>query len=287
MALETMKESVKIIQSLSDYPNQEEGLTAQEMKEKFDEAGVRLQQYLNGSVVPALNGKLDEVRLNEAVSDAVELAFQSFDLEKIGAAPSGYGYGGLAIQLGNIANETVLETALSSVYDKMEPTETKLVTYVDWTAWRWFGILSKSSENNGSFVAHSAVYGGGKIVKTKNSGAWKPVEWENPPMMPGVEYRTIERWNGNVKYKKLIKYTTAEALTGSMTLSIPHGISGLSTVLSIQSTTNGYVLPYVTAGSSLSISGWSGTNVTMYVNTPSSWSAGRDWYIELSYTKSN
>ena len=284
MALETMKESVKIIQSLSDYPNQEEGLTAQEMKEKFDEAGVRLQQYLNGSVVPALNGKLDEVRLNEAVSDAVELAFQSFDLEKIGAAPSGYGYGGLAIQLGVIANETALETALSSVYDKMEPVETKLVTYVDRTAWRWFGILSKSSENNGSLIAHSAYGGGTNIVKTKNSGSWLPAEWDNPPMAAGAEYRTTERWNGKPVYKKLIEYTNSEALSGTMTLNVPHGIASLDMIVTANCTTSNYLLPYLTAGSSLCITAWSGTNITL--NSNSSWGAGRKWYIELRYTKS-
>lgn len=29
-------------------------------------------------------------------------------------------------------------------------------------------------------------------------------EWINPPMMLGVEYRTTERWNGNVVYTKLV-----------------------------------------------------------------------------------
>lgn len=31
-------------------------------------------------------------------------------------------------------------------------------------------------------------------------------EWVNPPMVPGVEYRTTERHNGKVKYKKLVLF---------------------------------------------------------------------------------
>ncbi len=57
MALEIMKDDVRIIQRLSDYPNQEEGLTAGEMKAKFDEAAVLLQGFINSKIVPAINGK--------------------------------------------------------------------------------------------------------------------------------------------------------------------------------------------------------------------------------------
>lgn len=36
---------------------------------------------------------------------------------------------------------------------------------------------------------------------------WKPWEWENPPMQPGVEYRTTERFNGEAVYTRLLTIT--------------------------------------------------------------------------------
>lgn len=207
-----------------------------------------------------------------------------------GKAPAGYGYGGQAVSLNGslpIASEAELNTELAKVYDATTPGETKMVTWIQYpltSAWRWFGILSKSSENNGSLIAHSAYGGGTNIVKTKNSGSWLPAEWDNPPMAVGVEYRTTERWNGKPIYKKLIEYTNSEALSGVMTLNVPHGIASLDMIVTANCTTNGYLLPYLTAGSSLCITAWNGTNITL--NSNSSWGAGRKWYIELCYTKS-
>lgn len=166
--------------------------------------------------VDSVNGKTGAVMLGSSDIGAVPTtrtvngkALSSnitLSASDVGAAPSGYGYGGYAITLTNPTSEAELETALSGIYDAMQPLETKFVTYVDWTSWRWFGILSKSSVNNGSFVAHSAVYGGSKIVKTKNSGAWKPMEWENPPMEYGVEYRTTERYKGYPVYTVTLNF---------------------------------------------------------------------------------
>ena len=36
------------------------------------------------------------------------------------------------------------------------------------------------------------------------NGAWGEWEFVNPPMIPGVEYRTTERWNGRVVYAKCV-----------------------------------------------------------------------------------
>ena len=47
----------------------------------------------------------------------------------IGAAPDGYGYGGQAIDLGDITNEVGLNKAIDSVYDEMGDSETKLIRF--------------------------------------------------------------------------------------------------------------------------------------------------------------
>lgn len=152
--------------------------------------------------------------------------------------------------------------------------------YVNWFA-MYEGALAESIarlEENFWQAMESPAYPGCRYVMKDGV-----VEWVNPPMVVGTEYRTTERWNGKVKYKKLIEYTNAEALSGSMTLNVAHGIADLHMMLTAHCTTSGYLLPYLTAGSSLGLSAWDSRNLVLYGN--SSWGAGRKWYIEMCYTK--
>ena len=130
-------------------------------------------------------------------------------LDKLGAAPAGYGYGGNAININigdRVNNEDELTSALSVVYDQMIAPETKLVYWNGYPAAKdsthgWFGILTKSSDRNGDIIAWSAYNEGSLIRKSKYSGSWQPLEWENPPMTAGEEYRTTERINGKIVFK--------------------------------------------------------------------------------------
>lgn len=54
MALERFKKDMKIIAALDDEPNDVGGLTADELKEKFDEGGEALKEYINSKLLPAL-----------------------------------------------------------------------------------------------------------------------------------------------------------------------------------------------------------------------------------------
>ncbi len=54
MAIPELTDDVKIIQALSTYPNLEEGLTEEQLKQKFDAASVIIKNYLNGTLVPAV-----------------------------------------------------------------------------------------------------------------------------------------------------------------------------------------------------------------------------------------
>lgn len=56
-------------------------------------------------------------------------------------------------------------------------------------------------------------------------------EWQNPPMMPGVEYRTNERHNGKSVFAKHISYTPSGTIgtsSGYTDVDIAHGISGVT-----------------------------------------------------------
>ena len=46
MAIPKMTDDLEIIQALSDLPNSEDGLSAQDLKAKFDAAGLSIQKYL-------------------------------------------------------------------------------------------------------------------------------------------------------------------------------------------------------------------------------------------------
>lgn len=64
-------------------------------------------------------------------------------------------------------------------------------------------------------------YTGGIRVRKIIEGNAQPWEWVNPPMVVGVEYRTIERWQGKAVYVKTIN---AGSLMADGTVDIP--ISG-------------------------------------------------------------
>ena len=44
------------------------------------------------------------------------------------------------------------------------------------------------------------------LIRTQSSGVWVPWEWVNPPMLLGVEYRTIERYLGKPVYAMAVDF---------------------------------------------------------------------------------
>lgn len=64
-----------------------------------------------------------------------------------------------------------------------------------------------------------------KVRRHKYNGLWSQWEYENPPLVPGMEYATTERWNSKVVYTKLIQCGTIPG-GGSCMLSY----SGVTTI---------------------------------------------------------
>lgn len=50
--IRTLDSDLDIIQKLDDEPNDAGGLSAQALKEKFDEGGNIIKRYINGSLIP-------------------------------------------------------------------------------------------------------------------------------------------------------------------------------------------------------------------------------------------
>lgn len=58
MALPKFEYDMEIIQKLDDEPNDVGGLTAAELKAKFDEGGEAIKQYINDTLLPAADSTL-------------------------------------------------------------------------------------------------------------------------------------------------------------------------------------------------------------------------------------
>lgn len=56
MALTAFNGDMDIISKLSTYPNDADGMTTEELKARFDQAGKLLKQYINGTLLKELGG---------------------------------------------------------------------------------------------------------------------------------------------------------------------------------------------------------------------------------------
>ena len=156
--------------------------------------------------------------------------------------------------------------------------------YVNWFAMYENALAQSIEQLKKTFfvVMESAEYPGCRYTTVNGV-----TEWLNPPMGLDVEYRTMERRNGKPVYKKTVVYTQPEPWTTFDLKSIPHGITNLdrNAGVEIVCRTASYQIPYVNSGGYIiSVTGCSATNIEMR-NTGTSWSAGRKWYFDMTYTK--
>lgn len=117
-----------------------------------------------------------------------------------GKAPAGYGLGEQAFNApGNDANQITKCGFFRA--------------YVNTPTGDWWTIQQEDLYGDGTYMiqkascfAYAFVLHAERMVVDGKFYEW---EWVNPPMAPGVEYRTTERWNGNVVYTKLVNCGTA------------------------------------------------------------------------------
>ena len=61
MAITKLERDFNIVSALDNEPNDVGGLTAEELKEKFDESGNAIKQYINESLIPETEQTFDAV----------------------------------------------------------------------------------------------------------------------------------------------------------------------------------------------------------------------------------
>lgn len=123
----------------------------------------------------------------------------------------------------------------------------------------------------------------------KNNGKWQPVEWINPPMELGTEYRTTERYLGKPVYTKVV----ACSFSGAGTTSIGHGIANIDKCVAVtgialqKDSSYSFSFPYwftngstLTQGVSVSINTFS-----IALNSVTDYSATFSAQVTINYTK--
>lgn len=113
-----------------------------------------------------------------------------------------------------------------------------------------------------------------------------PMEWLNPPMKLGVEYRTTERYMGKPVYVKLVDFG---ALPNATTKSVKFSIGNNNQLLECKGfISGGSVLPYSFPGSSVGTANVytnkSSGNFGVFVSTDKDMSGSIAYFI-LKYTK--
>ena len=110
MKIPQLTKDLAVIRKLSDLPNTLDGLTAAELKAKFDEAALEIQDWINHQLIPSLKAEnlpFDaSTQLNaDNLQDAVELVF-----EQIRGASSG------TITNGSVTKEKLAQELLELVF---------------------------------------------------------------------------------------------------------------------------------------------------------------------------
>lgn len=110
MAIPKMTDDLNIIQALSDLPNSEDGLTADELKAKFDKAALAIQDYLNNTLTPALIATQIPFAKTTAINaDTIQAAIENVQ-EQIREASTG------TIVNGAVTKEKLAAELLARVY---------------------------------------------------------------------------------------------------------------------------------------------------------------------------
>ena len=157
-------------------------------------------------------------------------------------APGGFGFGDAVQRIETTSAEESYETycaKVDAVLDGMPDKTAKLVLAyppaVYGKAGTTISLLYKGDANYAvlsNIGSADTALCGWRMIKLKKSSsdpsAWQPFEWEHPPMRLGVEYRTVERYNGKPVY---VKAVNCGMLVGDK--SVEHGVANMKACIEV------------------------------------------------------
>ena len=77
----------------------------------------------------------------------------------------------------------------------------------------WWLVFASVNNANSQHQKAYRLYDGEQCERYKANGVWGEWGYVNPPMTPGVEYRTTQRWNGQPVYTQLVEFGSLPAST--------------------------------------------------------------------------
>lgn len=194
-----IQDSTKLITSGAVY-DAIESLTAEDV-------GARANDWL-----PSVTD-IDAVPISRTINNKPLTDDIILNAEDVGAAPAGYGLGERG-QVFYPESEDDLNNVLDEILSTLPDGATGFYCIFDNKGFIWgggcmFATVSKLSNLYATVDLRSYTHFTSRLIKTKfedtvNGDHWKRLEWVDPPMIKDVEYRTTERINGNVVYKKNI-----------------------------------------------------------------------------------
>lgn len=115
-------------------------------------------------------------------------------IAEIGAAPAGYGLGGATkvVDHWDNATESGFYASASGLPAGADGSMHQGIVY------RYNGWIYQDVKKTGTNESYALTR------KKVENGDWQPWEYINPPMIPGIEYRTTERYCGLPVYTKLV-----------------------------------------------------------------------------------
>ena len=159
-------------------------------------------------------------------------------------ASGGYGFGDELQEIAATSAEETYKTycaKVDAVLSGMPDRTAKLVRAYPPTVFHQAGttvsLLYKGDANYAvlsNIGSADAGLCGWRMIKLRypsssSPSVWMPFEWESPPMQLGIEYRTVDRYNGKPVYAKAISFGKAPNTSSK---DISHGIENFSQLVS-------------------------------------------------------
>lgn len=144
-----------------------------------------------------------------AVSDAADIGALNGNFQKIDNELGGKGLGVSSVNTSFIDTVAKLDALrvnrwfIFTGYSNGDPIHASGLT-IHYA----YGRIDSYNENNAKMTLWpynpADPYNKCELTRYCIENVWQPWEWVNPPMIPGVEYRTTERWNGKPVYTKAV-----------------------------------------------------------------------------------
>ena len=167
---------------------------------------------------------------------------------EVGAAPAGFGLGTHGATAKISAVGEIDNIKLNGKYMLLQNIGSTLV--LEGIAFNFCGLEVSMADSHYGYQTIRFLEAGA-IQRQLWKDVWQPWEWVNPPMEPGKEYRTTERYDGKPVYRKA--YNVGN-LPNSSYADVQYDITNLGRIISFRgSTSSNVALPNISTSAASTI----------------------------------